>query len=48
MLALGACTEDQSRAVGSAPKSTVDRAGADVSKALQQGAERMREAEQKK
>jgi hypothetical protein len=45
---LAGCSPEQSKSVGSAPKSTVDRASADVNKALQQGAERTREAEEKK
>jgi hypothetical protein len=42
LLLLG-CTEEQSRAVGQQPKKTLDRATADVSKAMQQGAERLKE-----
>ena len=47
VLALAACTEDQSKAIGAAPKKTVDRATSDLNKAMQQGAERTREAEEK-
>jgi hypothetical protein len=42
-LALAGCTEDQSKALGDAPKQTVDRMEKDVNKALQQGADRSRE-----
>jgi outer membrane lipoprotein-sorting protein len=42
-LALAGCTQDQSKAIGSAPKKTLDRVESDVSKALQQGADRSRE-----
>ena len=46
-LALLACTEEQSRAIGQQPKKTVDRAGADVNRAMQQGqgSERLKEGE---
>jgi len=42
-LALAGCTEDQSKAIGNAPKQTIDRVEKDVSKALQQGMDRSRE-----
>jgi len=44
-LALAACTEDQSKSVGQIPKKTVDKAAADVGKAMQQGqgSERLKE-----
>ncbi|MDQ5848467.1 MAG: hypothetical protein M3544_05815 [Pseudomonadota bacterium] len=34
---LAACTEDQSRNIGAAPKKTLDRVSTDVNKAMQQG-----------
>ena len=37
------CTEDQSKAIGAAPKQTIERAEKDVNKALEQGAARSRE-----
>ncbi len=44
LLALAAgCTEDQSKAIGAAPKQTIDRAEKDVNKALEQGAARSRD-----
>jgi hypothetical protein len=50
---LGGCGDKvpQSQAakkIGAIPKATVDRATADTNKALQQGADRSREAEEKK
>jgi hypothetical protein len=44
-LALAACTEEQSKGVGQIPKKTVDKAAADVGKAMQQGqgSERLKE-----
>jgi hypothetical protein len=44
-LALAACTEEQSKAVGQIPKKTVDKAAADVGKSMQQGqgSERLKE-----
>ncbi|HWD22195.1 MAG TPA: hypothetical protein VG591_03595 [Burkholderiales bacterium] len=47
-LALTACTEEQSKSVGAAPKQTLDKASADVNRAMQQEAERLRAAEEKK
>jgi hypothetical protein len=44
---LPGCTEDQSKAIGSAPKQTLDRAERDLDKALRQGAERSREEGQR-
>ena len=43
--ALAACTPEQSQEVGRIPKKTVDKAAADVGKAMQQGqgAERLKE-----
>ena len=40
-----ACTEEQSREIGRIPKKTVDKAAADVQKAMQQGqgSERLKE-----
>ena len=44
-LALAACTEEQSKSVGQIPKKTVDKAAADIQKAMQQGqgSERLKE-----
>ena len=44
-LALAACTEEQSKSVGQIPKKTIDKAAADVNKAMQQGqgSERLKE-----
>jgi hypothetical protein len=42
LLLLG-CTEEQSRAVGQQPKKTIDRVSTDVNKAMQQGADRLKE-----
>ena len=44
-LALAACTEEQSKSVGQIPKKTLDKATADVNKAMQQGqgSERLKE-----
>jgi hypothetical protein len=44
-LALSACTEEQSKSVGQIPKKTVDKAAADINKAMQQGqgSERLKE-----
>ena len=43
--ALAACTEEQSKSVGQIPKKTLDKAAADVNKAMQQGqgSERLKE-----
>jgi hypothetical protein len=45
LLALAACTPEQSKEVGRIPKKTVDKASADVQKAMQQGqgSERLKE-----
>ena len=47
-LALAACTEEQSKSVGQIPKKTVDKAAADINKAMQQGqgSERLKEDQQ--
>ena len=37
LLAAAACTPEQSKEVGRIPKKTVDKASADVHKAMQQG-----------
>jgi hypothetical protein len=44
-LAIAACTPEQSREVGRMPKKTVDKAAADIDKAMQQGqgSERLKE-----
>jgi hypothetical protein len=47
-LTLAGCTPEQSKSVGAAPKRTLDKATADVNKAMQQEAERSREADEKK
>ena len=46
--ALAACTPEQSRDAGNVPKQTVDKVGTDLNRNLQQGADRAREAEEKK
>jgi len=48
-LALGACTEEQSKAIGQQPKKTVDRVTTDINKAMQQGqgSDRLKEEEPK-
>jgi len=45
LLALAACTPEQSQEIGRTPKKTVDKAAADVHKAMQQGqgSERLKE-----
>jgi len=45
LLALAACSPEQSKSVGQIPKKTVDKAAADVQKAMQQGqgSERLKE-----
>jgi hypothetical protein len=45
VLALCACTEEQSKGVGQIPKKTIDKAADGVSKAMQQGqgSERLKE-----
>jgi len=47
-LALAACTEEQSKSVGQIPKKTLDKAAADINKAMQQGqgSERLKEDQQ--
>jgi hypothetical protein len=45
-VALAACTPEQSREIGNAPKKTVDKVTTDVNKAMQQGgqdSERLKE-----
>lgn len=44
-LALAACSEEQSKSIGQIPKKTLDKAAADVNKAMQQGqgSERLKE-----
>jgi hypothetical protein len=48
---LAACSKvpesEQAKKIGNIPKQTIDKAQDDVSKALQQGAERTRDADQK-
>jgi hypothetical protein len=48
VLLLAGCTPEQSKSVGAAPKQALDKATADVNKAMQQEAERTREADEKK
>lgn len=48
ILLLAGCTPEQSKSVGAAPKQTVDKATADVNKAMQQETDRLRDAEEKK
>jgi hypothetical protein len=40
---LAACTDEQSRSLGQQPKKTIDRVSTDVNKAMQQGADRLKE-----
>ncbi len=52
VVALAACGDktpesEAAKEVGKIPKQTIDRAGANVTKALEQGAARNREAEEK-
>jgi PBP1b-binding outer membrane lipoprotein LpoB len=42
-LLLAGCSPEQSKNVGDQPKKTMDRASSDVNKAMQQGAERVKE-----
>jgi hypothetical protein len=42
VLALTACSEEQSKEIGRMPKKTMDKAADDVQKAMQQGADRLR------
>ena len=42
VLALSACSEEQSKEIGRMPKKTMDKAAADVDKAMRQGTERLR------
>jgi hypothetical protein len=42
VLALTACSEEQSKEIGRTPKKTVDKAADDVQKAMRQGADRLR------
>ena len=42
VLALTACSEEQSKEIGRMPKKTVDKAADDVQKAMRQGADRLR------
>ena len=48
VLLLAGCTPEQPKSVGAAPKQTLDKASADVNRAMQQEAERLRAAEEKK
>ena len=46
MLALSGCTPEQSKAIGNAPKKTIDKVTTDIGKAMQQGgqdSERLKE-----
>ena len=45
---LAACTPEQSKEAGNAPKKTLERVGTDLEKNLQQGADRSREAGEQK
>jgi hypothetical protein len=47
MLALAACSPEQSKAIGAQPKKTVDKVTTDVSQSLQQGADRTRQEDAK-
>jgi hypothetical protein len=43
VVALTACTEEQSKAISQRPKKTIDKVTTDVNKAMQQGSDRMKE-----
>ena len=45
MLALSACSEEQSKEIGRMPKKTIDKTAADVDQAMKRGAERLKEDE---
>jgi hypothetical protein len=45
---LAACSPEQSREVGNAPKQKLERVTTDVQQSLQQGADRSRDADDKK
>jgi len=49
VIALSACSREQSQSIGQQPKKTVDRVATDVNKAMQQGqgSERLREDDAK-
>ena len=49
LVVLAGCGESESaKRIGAQPKQTIDRASTDVNKALQQGAERSRDADERK
>jgi hypothetical protein len=43
LLAMVACSPEQSRNIGAQPKKTVDKVTTDVNQSLQQGAERLKD-----
>ena len=47
LLALAACSPEQSKAIGNQPKKTVDSVTNSVNQSLQQGADRTRQEDQK-
>ena len=47
LLALAACSPEQSKAIGNQPKKTVDSVTNSVNQSLQQGADRTRQEDEK-
>ena len=45
VLALSACSEEQSKEIGRMPKNTIDKTAVDVDQAMKRGAERLKEDE---
>ena len=44
-LAFAACSPEQSKAIGDQPKKTLDRANTNLDKSMQQGADRVKDAD---
>ena len=47
VLALAACSPEQSANIGAQPKKTIDRAQSNLDKSMQQGADRVKDADAK-
>ena len=47
VLALGACSPEQSQNIGAQPKKTIDRAQTNLDKAMQQSTERVKDEDAK-
>ena len=47
LLALAACSPEQSKNIGAQPKKTIDKVTTDVNQSIQQGADRTRQADEK-